>query len=835
MMKLGPKRRAELKWAAQKRHFGSILTGILKSRVRIEDATNGELGYTYGQKGVVYLAKDHPFYEQVTEAEKEMIQLGIGVHEVLHCLFSNFDYEKEKYDLLSDWNCFKNGFEAEMFLDICNLVEDPAIENMASTVTGGVALKALYFAIEKTYELSGDVSEECRYPMEEMISALLQFGDLGIVKGEFHYPETKTKFAEIAPKFYEAINCTDGKRRVDLSYEIFDACRPLWENTDQAKQHEMMEKLKELLRSLQKGSGLEDLKKTGEGTEGKNDADSALNRRRRITIKKVTREEYEKAKEEAKDKPAAEDDGKSNMEILIPEDLNENDLKPGEGQTGNDASVPMELPNETPAAEKQEQQDQTGGNVGTAGEGQDTAETEKPAGRRSEETESKDPDSTGKEDCNQSVGNATNGDSEEKAGAGCDQNAEASAAAGDETAGSEKGDVSEASVQEAGSTGESADDEEESEHPESAQAKKGKAGGLDRESRVGSLDNTKDFNKGPSTTEPEELTEEEQSIYDNAVDFAPEVSAEDAEVLLHGIKREEDGILEEMEEADEYFSEIDDFEEELSEFPDFARVPAENRHVSSTESYYGDLYDQIVEQLSEYIEPFSDQIHDIFETDRVKKVYSDSGKIHLPRLATTRTTTVFRRRIQPDHKNDVCFCIAVDNSGSTGGEKNLQEKYGCIGIAEALAENDIPLYVFGFNTPSGKAVQTHYIRWENTRYERERLIAMQAGGCNFDSYAIRYATELLKEREERNKILIIISDGCPSFWFTGREGINQNRSAVDDAREEGIHVLGVGVGNVDDEEFARMYGKEYYLPVQKPADLFDNLADRIVRFIDQGA
>ena len=994
-MKLSPKKKADLKWNATKRHFASILSGIRKARVRIEDSQNGELGYTYGQKNTIYLAREDEIFKTLSETEKEMMQLGVGVHEVLHLLFTNFDYEARRFTSLKSDGFFKNEFEEEMFLDICNLVEDPAIENMAGTVTGGVALKALYFAIEKTYQLSGTVDECCKYPMEEMISALLQFGDLGIIKGDFRFPETKSKFAEIAPTFYDAINCPDGAKRVDMAADIFDACRPLWENTDQADIYELMKKLKELLSRLQKSGGRSDLQKTGAGQNGQMDPESSLNQKRKITIKKVTREEYEKMKKEQENQQPATDDGKSDIEIVIPEDLNEDDLKgEEENNTGGGASLPIgsdgtenketskekengegsgqsapensssdqDAPkrgaegddslNGSPdeaagrsgsrskgsekgssckntaksesTAEDEETEGTTGTSEGSKGDSGKKSGSRKKAGKgASDKEESEDGESdTGspseaskegsKKSGRKSSGKSDSEEGEEDAAqSGKNLNTE-NPGTGDSDSddpgmeepadgdpdgegfgeGSEDSDSKAADDSESGNSGDESDDTSEESDGESNKARSGKRSFGDSESEEPEEDDLEDdFDDGDpdddsegessggdfdddsegngesdgedsedgssvidaseaqssgegkgngdmtmegGTAAPQELTEEEQDLYDNACDIEPEVSDEDAAKLLSGIEREEKEMTSQMEEAENYFSEIDEFTEEISEFPDFARVPMENHHVKAPAEYLSDLYDQVVEQLSEYIDPFTTQIHDIFETDRVRKVYSDSGRVHVPRLATKKTTTVFRRRIQPDHKNDVCFVIAVDNSGSTNGEKNLQERYGCIGIAEALAANDIPLYIFGFNTGAKNAVQTHFVRWENTRYEREMLVAMTSGGCNFDSYAIRYATELLKERDERNKILIVISDGMPSFWFSGTNGITQNELAISDARNEGIHVLGVGVGNVDDNAFSRMYGRDYYLPVQQPSDLFDNLADRIVKFIDEG-
>ena len=109
---------------------------------------------------------------------------------------------------------------------------------------------------------------------------------------------------------------------------------------------------------------------------------------------------------------------------------------------------------------------------------------------------------------------------------------------------------------------------------------------------------------------------------------------------------------------------------------------------------------------------------------------------------------------------------------------------------------------------------------------------LECSGTNFDSYSIRYAANLLKERPERHKLLIVLSDGLPSYYFSGEEGIRQNTLAVNEARENHIDVIGIGIGNVKSNIFCKMYQKEYFLNVKQPNDLFEMLAERITTVVN---
>ena len=138
----------------------------------------------------------------------------------------------------------------------------------------------------------------------------------------------------------------------------------------------------------------------------------------------------------------------------------------------------------------------------------------------------------------------------------------------------------------------------------------------------------------------------------------------------------------------------------------------------------------------------------------------------------------------------------------------------------------------GFNVPFITPVQTHYIRWENTRFERERLLYLKAGGNNFDSYSIRYMAKLMQERTEKHKLMFVLSDGIPSFYFEPEEGIRQNALAIQEAKNQKIDVIGIGVGKeINTKTFLQMYGKDFFLHVNRPQDLFSNLTKIIISIV----
>lgn len=78
---------------------------------------------------------------------------------------------------------------------------------------------------------------------------------------------------------------------------------------------------------------------------------------------------------------------------------------------------------------------------------------------------------------------------------------------------------------------------------------------------------------------------------------------------------------------------------------------------------------------------------------------------------------------------------------------------------------------------------------------------------NKDGYSIRVATEELMKRPEKDKILIVLSDGLPSAYRTIDDGINDVREAVKEARKQGIIVVAIMFGSEGE--------RQRYLPIHK--------------------
>lgn len=176
---------------------------------------------------------------------------------------------------------------------------------------------------------------------------------------------------------------------------------------------------------------------------------------------------------------------------------------------------------------------------------------------------------------------------------------------------------------------------------------------------------------------------------------------------------------------------------------------------------------------------------------------------------------MFQRRNNP-HNNDYAIYIMVDGSGSMGNGK-FKEAFLATMLLEEVLCNLVPLKIVMFNT-NGNYIDHNVVKnfSDNKKgsYSYSFLTRNHSYGANADGLSIRFATYELLKRRERDKMLIVLSDGQPngSFGYTGNSAINDVRNAVDFARDNGIKVFNIMFGTTKERNllastFKYMYQK----------------------------
>lgn len=184
----------------------------------------------------------------------------------------------------------------------------------------------------------------------------------------------------------------------------------------------------------------------------------------------------------------------------------------------------------------------------------------------------------------------------------------------------------------------------------------------------------------------------------------------------------------------------------------------------------------------------------------------------------TNSPDVFMRRGHKVNADCAVFEL-IDNSGSMGGNK-FRVARTVAGALEVALYRLASLKVSLFNVAGGvehmtvKDYRDGAQKNKSVAFGSLKNSAINAGGGNKDGYSIRVATKELLKRQEKNKVLIVISDGLPSDYRGGYpQGMKDVRAAVKEAKKLGIIVIALmieddGYHQADKESYRTMYGKD---------------------------
>lgn len=255
-------------WLAEKKVYRDVYSSILKKQGDVIDIVPPEtdLGYTSGDEEAVHIAYSHPYIDNLPFDERPVMRTGVFVHELLHRIYTDFSYYTSVLYGIRDEN------EKGVFALLVNLIEDPSIEYFAPDKVGGEFLNALQFSIGHIYDSSPGLTDG-QSPFEQVISALIMFGDSGVIKGSFQTDAASKHFAEIIREFNQMVECPVSKERIDAARRWTVLLRPLWKKDAEDKENfkkeldNLQTKMSGGLRCDESGSSSENMDHDGAGND----------------------------------------------------------------------------------------------------------------------------------------------------------------------------------------------------------------------------------------------------------------------------------------------------------------------------------------------------------------------------------------------------------------------------------------------------------------------------------------------------------------------------------------------------------------------------------------
>lgn len=239
----------------------------------------------------------------------------------------------------------------------------------------------------------------------------------------------------------------------------------------------------------------------------------------------------------------------------------------------------------------------------------------------------------------------------------------------------------------------------------------------------------------------------------------------------------------------------------------------------------------------------------LIEESAIDRIYSDGGTIcanRAWRIGRSNNTKVFYKDIR-NEKGKYVIDILLDASGSQSRNQFNVAIQAYI-IATALTSIGIPNRVMGYLSFLDYTILKRYRDYSDNLNSCENIFEYFAAGNNRDGLAIKATCDDLLEREEENKILIILSDGKPNDVKIGRDrsrslrgeasykgivGVKDTALEVRKARKQGILVLGVFTGKESDLEAEKMiYGKDfiYTKDIERFSDIVTMYLKKIIKY-----
>lgn len=211
------------------------------------------------------------------------------------------------------------------------------------------------------------------------------------------------------------------------------------------------------------------------------------------------------------------------------------------------------------------------------------------------------------------------------------------------------------------------------------------------------------------------------------------------------------------------------------------------------------------------VKEYEDQINKLVNLVRKMKAVNNNRYLRqqkkgkLDKRAITKesdTLKVFKRRLAPRPEADLAFSFLIDLSGSMIGEKSIIVGTALIILQETLYRLNVPFEVSAFTEYGNTAITIDFHRFGDN-FKKTKL-----GACvftsqirvgpplhtffgNVDESNLQFVgTRFLATRQEKDKILIVLSDGATT-------GSDRLLSKVSQSfQKKGLTLLGIGI--VDD-------------------------------------
>lgn len=223
---------------------------------------------------------------------------------------------------------------------------------------------------------------------------------------------------------------------------------------------------------------------------------------------------------------------------------------------------------------------------------------------------------------------------------------------------------------------------------------------------------------------------------------------------------------------------------------------------------------------------------EVYRADRgvlVNSALWKVGRVEDPRL--------FHKIVRSD-QSTVVVELLIDASGSQSVRQSMVALQSYL-FSAALSAIHIPHRVMSYCTYGDHTVLRRFRDYDDKPEADRKILEYRSTANNRDGLALAAAgLDLLKRRED-HKILIVFSDGLPNDMVSGRKRANAPEKYVGEAavgdtcaqvrklRREGVHVIGIFLGDDGELENERLIYGASFLRIRRAEDFGGTAGKRL--------
>lgn len=245
------------------------------------------------------------------------------------------------------------------------------------------------------------------------------------------------------------------------------------------------------------------------------------------------------------------------------------------------------------------------------------------------------------------------------------------------------------------------------------------------------------------------------------------------------------------------------------------------KHPENPSNQEQDIYNEFVQDIEPYTRKLAKTIEKTLEhkenEQRSGLTIGRLSKKLLP-LIVDDNPNVFYKKNHDSDEIDAVFTLLVDCSASMHN-KMEETKRGIVLFHEVLNHLKIPHAIVGFWEDANEVKENyqpnyfHIIHSHSDSFYKNngaKIMQLEPQEDNRDGFSIRVMTKDLMTRREKNKFLLVFSDGEPAATNYEENGIIDTHEAVVEARKRGIDVIGMFLANGQISEYEDLTMKNIY-------------------------